>query len=88
MAGPPRCQMILETTDAEAAHALVRAVLGEIVVDREGRLARWADLIRGSLGAGRTVTAFVNNHYSGHGPASAKRLAELVADNVVPGVTK
>ena len=28
MAGPPRCQMILKTTDAEAAHALVRAALG------------------------------------------------------------
>jgi uncharacterized protein YecE (DUF72 family) len=53
---------------------------GEIVVDREDRLARWADLIRASLGAGRTVTSFVNNHYSGHGPATARRLAELVRE--------
>jgi uncharacterized protein YecE (DUF72 family) len=49
-----------------------------VVVDREDRLAAWAELIRTALGAGRTVTAFVNNHYSGHGPASARRLAELV----------
>jgi uncharacterized protein YecE (DUF72 family) len=50
----------------------------KVVVDKEDRLARWAEVIRKILDSGRSVTAFANNHYAGHGPATAIRLAELV----------
>jgi uncharacterized protein YecE (DUF72 family) len=48
------------------------------VLDQRPRLARWAELIRRALADGKTVTAFVNNHYAGHGPATAVRLREMV----------
>jgi uncharacterized protein YecE (DUF72 family) len=48
------------------------------VVDREERLQDWAGLIREALKSGRDVNAFANNHYAGHAPSTARRLAELV----------
>lgn len=33
MAGPPRCEMVLRTSDLESAHALVRAALAEVGYD-------------------------------------------------------
>jgi hypothetical protein len=38
----------------------------------------WADLIGTALAAKLDVNAFANNHYAGHGPATARQLAELV----------
>jgi uncharacterized protein YecE (DUF72 family) len=49
-----------------------------VVVDREERLQDWAALIRDALRKGLDVQAFANNHYAGFGPATARRLTELV----------
>jgi hypothetical protein len=43
----------------------------------EGREAR-AKVVRAALASGRSVTAFANNHFAGHAPASAEGLAEVV----------
>jgi uncharacterized protein YecE (DUF72 family) len=51
---------------------------GETVVDQEPRLTRWAEVIRGLLDTGKSVSAFVHNHYSGFAPEAARKLAELV----------
>ncbi len=57
-----------------------------LVVDRSKRLAAWAEVIRRAMGRGLTVTAFANNHFAGHGPATAAALAGLlgVGDGRVP----
>lgn len=49
------------------------------VIDREERLKRWANLI--SKIKERQVKAFVyiNNHYAGHAPATARRLEKMFA---------
>ncbi|MHC4781096.1 MAG: DUF72 domain-containing protein [Planctomycetota bacterium] len=52
----------------------------EVVIDRTARLESWADLTRGALARGLDVTAFVNNHFSGHAPATAALFAEMVAE--------
>lgn len=49
-----------------------------VVVDREERLGEWAELIRDALRKGLDVQAFANNHYAGFGPATARRLTELL----------
>lgn len=51
---------------------------GATVVDREGVLAAWAGVIANALEEGRSVAAFVNNHFSGFAPDASLRLAELV----------
>ncbi len=48
------------------------------VVDREERLQEWATLIKHGLAQGLRVSVFANNHYAGHAPATARRLAEMV----------
>ena len=49
-------------------------------MDREERLQGWAELIADALRKGLDVQAFANNHYAGHGPATADRLAEQVRE--------
>ncbi len=49
-----------------------------LVVDLDGRLQAWAELL-GELPVGvRETYAFANNHFAGHGPATISRLADLV----------
>jgi uncharacterized protein YecE (DUF72 family) len=49
-----------------------------VVVNQDAQLAHWAETIRGLLDAGRSVSVFVHNHYSGHAPETARKLADLV----------
>jgi hypothetical protein len=51
---------------------------GETVLDKGSVLQAWARIVAEALGHGHSVTAFANNHFEGHGPASAGMLAELV----------
>ncbi len=51
------------------------------VVDHGPRLTHWAELIHQALTVDLHVTAFANNHYAGHGPATASRLKALVDEN-------
>ncbi len=50
------------------------------VIDLSDRLARWAKVIRDlSPGVHETFT-FANNHYAGHGPATVRRLRDLLEE--------
>ena len=51
---------------------------GETVLDKRMVLKAWAKIVAEALGSGHSVTAFANNHFAGHAPASAELLAELV----------
>ncbi len=57
-----------------------------IVVDRSDRLQRWAELIAALLARVPRVYAFANNHFAGHGPATARDLAQRV-ETLAPGST-
>jgi uncharacterized protein YecE (DUF72 family) len=51
---------------------------GETVIDKRKVLEGWAKIVKAALAAGRSVTAFANNHFAGHAPASIEGLAEAV----------
>ncbi len=48
------------------------------VIDRSEGLDRWARFLVRRLREGQTVLVFVNNHYAGHAPATARRLREML----------
>lgn len=47
-----------------------------IQVDRSNQLEAWARVLPGLASAVRTVYGYVNNHFAGHSPASARELQE------------
>jgi len=49
-----------------------------IVLDQSSRLRRWAKLLQQLTTETTEFFAYANNHYAGHGPATAEQLAELV----------
>lgn len=49
-----------------------------IVLDQSSRLRRWAKLLQQLTTESTELFAYANNHYAGHGPATAEQLAELV----------
>jgi uncharacterized protein YecE (DUF72 family) len=51
------------------------------VVDHTERLIRWAKVIRELAPQVHETFAFANNHYAGHGPATARRLSALLAES-------
>lgn len=52
----------------------------KVVIDQTPRLMRWAEVIRNLRLRVPETFAFANNHYAGHGPATVRRLKELVGD--------
>lgn len=48
------------------------------VIDRTESLMRWAALIRKFVTRDINIYAYVNNHFAGHAPATARRLAALL----------
>jgi uncharacterized protein YecE (DUF72 family) len=50
-----------------------------IVLDQGPRLERWADLLAGVVPRVAETCAYANNHYAGHGPATARDLARRIA---------
>lgn len=48
------------------------------VIDHTDRLARWAKVIRELAPQVHETFTFANNHYAGHGPATVRRLKELL----------
>jgi uncharacterized protein YecE (DUF72 family) len=55
----------------------VTTTWGKIVVDRSAGLAETAEVIRSM--AGRVpVAVFINNHFAGHSPATARDLRRLL----------
>ncbi len=49
-----------------------------IVIDQGERLARWAELLRPLMAQVERTLVFANNHFAGHGPATARDLAARV----------
>lgn len=47
------------------------------VIDREDRLARWADFLVEMLNRQIMTLVYINNHYAGHAPTTARRLRQL-----------
>ena len=45
-----------------------------VVVDRSERIGRWADWLAPASARATETLAFANNHFAGHGPASARAL--------------
>lgn len=55
----------------------VTTTWGREVVDQGPRLERWARLLVRLMDRGVTSLVYANNHYAGHGPATARRLRDL-----------
>ena len=49
----------------------------KVIVDRGAELRSWVDLCEPIRQRGITIHGYVNNHYSGHAPATVRRLLEL-----------
>ena len=47
---------------------------GRLQVDREAELLAWGEVIRGLSGRGFEAYGYVNNHFSGHSPATVRAL--------------
>jgi len=47
------------------------------VVDRHADLTNWVELFRQFVSRNLKIFAYANNHYSGHGPATAKLFMDL-----------
>lgn len=47
------------------------------VIDHGPSLARWSSVIVRLMDRARRILVFVNNHYAGHGPATARRLKAM-----------
>jgi len=56
----------------------------ELVLDQGPRLRRWAALLERINGRVGELFAYANNHYAGHGPATAAQLAALVGGQEPP----
>ncbi len=54
------------------------------VIDQSDRLQRWAILLAEMAARGLSNFVYINNHYAGHAPATAKRLQRLY-DDIVSG---
>ena len=65
--------------DRKAVDSLTKT-FDRIVIDQEERLGPWADLLRGLLQRVPEVYVYANNHYAGHGPATADEIARRVGD--------
>ena len=55
----------------------------EVVVDRSERIVRWAEWLAPASGRATETFAFANNHFAGHGPASARALGQALEERGV-----
>ncbi len=55
-----------------------RFAYGDVLFEREDDLRGWARRVAGELGNGIPVHLFINNHYQGFAPTTAKLLLDLV----------
>ena len=56
----------------------VSKTFDRVFMDKERELSRWSTLLTDALGTVPVVYVYANNHYAGHGPATIRRLRELV----------
>jgi uncharacterized protein YecE (DUF72 family) len=55
------------------------------VIDRSGRLERWARFLARMSARGVRTLVYVNNHYAGHAPTTTRRLRDLFAAQSATG---
>ena len=65
--------------DRKAVDAKTKS-FDKLVVDQSARLKRWAELLHDLRQRVPETYVYANNHYAGHGPATARELAELLAE--------
>lgn len=58
-------------------------VFSRVQVDRTDELSSWAHAIRAVSQRGVDVWGYVNNHFSGHSPASARQLQRMLGEPAV-----
>ena len=74
--------MLDELRASTAPHAYIRWLgrrdavsrFGEVTIDRADRVTRWAEAIRATSPRRERISGYVNNHYSGHAPATVRDL--------------
>jgi uncharacterized protein YecE (DUF72 family) len=49
----------------------------KVVVDRSGDIQDWVKFLRPIVRRGEKLFVYCNNHYAGHGPATAKLFWDL-----------
>ncbi len=52
-------------------------VWDKVIVDRKHELSEWHDILTTVKKRGVEEYVYVNNHYSGHGPATAQQFLKL-----------
>jgi len=62
--------------DREEIEALTQ-VWNREVIDRGALLEQWAEYLSGLHGSGVLTLVYINNHFAGFAPATARRLSEL-----------
>jgi uncharacterized protein YecE (DUF72 family) len=70
--------------DRKKTDELSGKVWDKVVLDQGERLSRWAGLIAQLSEEVEEVFAYANNHYAGHGPATAGELAALIRGDEPP----
>jgi uncharacterized protein YecE (DUF72 family) len=86
----PRKQMLALAERPTADFAYIRwmgadreiADYSRIQIDRSRELELWAGVISRLAAKGRTVYGYVNNHFAGHSPSSARELQRML--NLTP----
>jgi uncharacterized protein YecE (DUF72 family) len=63
----------------------VTKTFDQVVLDKEADLVRWATLLSSARDRVPETYVFANNHYAGHGPATIRRLRELVEEGAGRG---
>ncbi|MFT4538287.1 MAG: hypothetical protein ACI841_005179 [Planctomycetota bacterium] len=66
--------------DRKATEAKTKT-FDSLVLDMSASLQKWAQFLRPAIARGTETFAYANNHYAGHGPATIRELAELVASD-------
>ncbi len=82
----PRKQMVALADRPTADFAYVRWMgadrdivdYSRVQIDRSRELEAWAGVISHVAAKGRTIYGYVNNHFAGHSPASARELQRLL----------
>ena len=82
----PRKQMLAMAERPTADFVYVRwmgadreiADYSRVQIDRSRELELWTGVITQLAGKGRTVYGYVNNHFAGHSPASARELQRML----------
>jgi uncharacterized protein YecE (DUF72 family) len=82
----PRKQMLALATRPTTDFVYVRLMgpnrdivdYSRIQVDRKNELELWSSVLWPAAESGRTVYVYVNNHFAGHSPASARNLQRVL----------